>query len=161
MRITKNLFFITLLGISIILISCNKRKIYSERETFENYRWFSDQPVVFESEIGKDHIKKPLKLFLSIRYIQGFPYKDLNLRISITYPNGIMNYKDLSIPIMTEDSKYIGDGAGDYWDLNYAVDDNIVLDIEGKYKIEIHSLMKENPVNFINTIGITLEDKGK
>jgi hypothetical protein len=72
-----------------------------------------------------------------------------------------MNYKDLSIPIMTEDSKYIGDGAGDYWDLNYAVDDNIVLDIEGKYKIEIHSLMKENPVNFINTIGITLEDKGK
>jgi gliding motility-associated lipoprotein GldH len=153
--------FIMIIVFSMIWQSCNKNKIYSERVTIENYRWYSEKPAIFEAQISEKYIKKPLKLFLSIRYIQGFPYKDLDIRISVTDSNGVTNYKDLSIPIISDESKYIGDGAGDYWDLDYAVDNNLVLDVAGNYIIKISSTMKENPVNFINTIGVTLEDQEK
>jgi gliding motility-associated lipoprotein GldH len=165
MQFMKNSFIFLIFSmitvLSVILLSCNNNKIYSERVTIENFRWYSVKPVVFEAQISEKYIKKPLKLFLSIRYIQGFPYKNLDIRISITDPNGVMNYKDLSIPVISDDFKYIGDGAGDYWDLDYAVDNNIVLDVVGKYTIKIASMMKEDPVNFINDIAITFENQQK
>ncbi len=139
--------------------SCNKNRIYHEVYTFKDYKWLKNTPIIFEPEINKEFVKKPLKAYLTIRYIQGFPYKFLHLKVLLTDPNGKIQYQDISIPIISDDLKYYGEGAGDYWDLDYVVDDALILELEGKYKIEIKSAMDENPVNFLGEIGITIEKK--
>jgi gliding motility-associated lipoprotein GldH len=145
------------LSILFIMPSC-KNSIYSERITIEKYQWFSSSPAKFSAEIGNENIKRPLSLILNLRYIQGFPYKFLKVRVMITDLKGNKNYKDLDIQVINDDLKYIGNGAGDYWDLDYHIDDRMIFDSSGTYTFEVFSRMENDPVLFLNTIGLTIKE---
>ncbi len=159
-KLYKSFLFLVLL-VLVFFPSCSKNRIYHEKFTIENYKWFNTQPIIFEPKITHEFVKKPLKMVLIIRYIQGFPYKFLHLKILLTDPKGEAQYQDISIPIISDELKYYGEGEGDFWDLEYVVDDELILELEGKYKIEIKSAMDENPVNFMDEIGISLEKQVK
>jgi len=153
------------LSIGILIVMsfqfCSKNRIFHQSNSMENYKWFNNKTIIFEPEISNEFINKPLKLFLTVHYIQGFPYKYLHLKIEITDPKGEKKYQDISIPIISDELKYYGDGAGDYWDLDYVVDDELIIETSGKYKIEIKSMMEENPVNFLDEIALTIEEGKK
>jgi len=154
-KINTSILFMTMA--LFIFGSCHKNRVYHEVHTFKDYKWFKTNPIIFETEITQEFVKKPLKIYLTIRHIQGFPYKFLHLNVLLTDPKGETKYQEISIPIISDELKYYGDGAGDYWDLEYVVDDELILEFEGKYKFEIKSAMDENPVNFLGEIGITIE----
>ena len=137
-------------------LSCNSNRIYHEKYTFSNYQWSAKKTLLFYPELKAEDIDKEYKLEINIRYIQGFPYKYLNLLLKINRPDGSEATKEISMQIVTDDKQYRGDGAGDIWDLDYALNEPIAFDQTGKYTIEIISMMKENPVNFINEIGISI-----
>jgi len=145
----------------LLLASCHRNRIYNESLSFDNYKWLKSRPVIFQPEITNETVKKPLKLNLNIRYIQGFPYKFLHLRVYLTNPKGESQYRDISIQIISDETTYNGEGAGDYWDLDYTVDDQMVFEMTGKYKIQIIPFMQDDPVNFIDEIGLSLEKVNK
>lgn len=151
--INKKLVTYTLL--SLLIWACNSNSAFHETHTFPDYHWKKKERVIFSPEITESNAADSFKLILNIRYIEGFPYKYLRLKLNITRPDGTEADKDINIQIINDDKSYIGEGIGDYWDLDYT-DEIIPIKGAGKYEIEIIPLMDQDPVYLINEIGITL-----
>ncbi|MFN8255006.1 MAG: gliding motility lipoprotein GldH [Bacteroidales bacterium] len=139
----------------LTLLSCNK--VFSDREIIENYQWNSENVIKFSVDIKEDNTNIPLQLILNLRYIQGIPYQFLKLRVYMIDPNGEKNYQDLEIQLIDSEKNYIGEGIGDYWDIDFPIDEKLIFNKTGSYKFEFEHLMDENPVRFVNEIGITLK----
>ncbi len=133
--------------------ACNENRVFHEVKKFNDFKWEKSEKVNFEVSI--DDIDSQYKLFLNLRYIQGFPYKYLHLIISITAPNGKTKTNDVTIEIISDNKEYIGDGAGSYWDLDYPIPEYPFTE-KGKYKISIEHTMQENILNWTNEIGLSM-----
>jgi len=135
-------------------ISCNKSRIYKENYTFEDYSWSKNEQIIFYPEIERADIQ--YKGVIHIRYITGYSYKYLNFVLEIIHPNGGQSSKEISIQLLTDDKSYRGNGMGDIWDFDYEISEPITFSKPGKYQIVIKSSMGDQPVNFINEIGLSL-----
>jgi len=133
--------------------ACYKNRVFHEVKKFEDYKWNKAEKIHFEVLIEQTNVE--YDLFLNLRYIEGFPYKYLHLNIDITDPEGKIKTNDLSIQIISNEKKYIGNGAGSYWDLDYKTP-VYPFDKIGKYKITIEHSMEENILNWTNEVGISV-----
>jgi gliding motility-associated lipoprotein GldH len=140
----------------ISTLSCNRGRIYNDKYTFDDFSWSKDEKLKFDPEITAQNAGKQYQAVIYVRYITGFPYKFFNLGLLLTRPDGSQSSKVISIQMVTEDKKYRGDGMGDIWDLDYELTEPFRFAEPGKYEIEIISLMENQPVNFINEIGISI-----
>lgn len=153
MRKLRNLSIIGLITVLIYMFGCNKNRIFHEVKKFDDYKWNKTERLDFEFTIEQPYIA--YELWLNLRYIQGFPYKYLHLLVTITEPDGKIKTNELTIQIISDDKKYIGDGAGSYWDLDYPIPD-YKFNQKGKYKITIEHAMKENILTPIGEVGLTV-----
>lgn len=133
--------------------ACNKNRIFHEVKKFEDFKWSKSEKIYFEVSIEQTDIQ--YDLFLNLRYIEGFPYKYLHLDISITDPDGKTKTNELSIQIISDEKKYIGDGAGSYWDLDYHIPE-YPFNKKGKYNITVEHAMEENILNWTNEVGLSV-----
>ena len=156
MRKLRNLSIYSLVLVLMYLIACNNNRIFHEVKKFDNYKWSKSEKLDFEFNIAQ--ADKPYKLWLNLRYIHGFPYKYLHLLISITEPDGKVKTNKLTIQIITDGKEYIGDGAGSYWDLDYPIPE-YQFNQKGKYKITIEHAMKDDILNLIGEVGLTVNKK--
>lgn len=136
--------------------SCNSNQIFKEKHNFPKYQWPTNEKVAFNFDLAKENAGMEYFMVINLRYIHGYQYKYLHLRLQITDPEGNETDKEISIQIATDEKKYLGEGMGDYWDLDYLINETIPFNKAGKYTFEIISLMEDDPVYFINDIGITL-----
>ena len=133
--------------------ACNKSRVFHEVKKFDDFKWNKTEKIHFEVLIEQTDFQ--YDLFLNLRYIEGFPYKYLHLNIEITNPDGKTKTNELSIQIISNEKRYIGDGAGSYWDLDYQIPE-YPFDRIGKYKITIEHAMEENILNWTNEVGISI-----
>jgi len=155
-KIMINKKLIAVILLSLLIGACNPDRVFHETHTFPDYHWKKKERVIFTPEITESDAESSFKLILNIRYIEGFPYKYLRLKLNISRPDGTEADKDINIQIINDDKSYIGEGIGDYWDLDYADDEAIPFKGVGKFEIEIIPLMDQDPVYLINEIGISL-----
>ena len=153
MRLINKFLVLNIVLLLFTFTACNKNRIFHEVKKFENFKWDKPDKIHFETSI--EQIDNQYDLFLNLRYIVGFPYKFLHLNIEITDPDGKIKTNELSIQIISDEKKYIGDGAGSYWDIDYPIPE-YPFDKKGNYKISIAHEMNENTLNWINEIGISI-----
>lgn len=155
-----NIKKIVLLSIALIvlILSCNTHKVFHEESKFDDLKWHKKDKLVFDFTLEDTTIK--YGLILNIRYIQGFPYKFLPLKIDITNPAGKTLEHEAKIRIMTNEKKYLGDGAGSYWDLDYNVPE-YNFHQKGIYKISVEHTMNNDIAYPIQEIGISIIKKEK
>ena len=123
----KSLFKFTIIPVVFILLlsTCNSNRVYHKVYTFENYQWSSKKKLLYYPEFGVTDINLPYDFIINLRYITGFPYKYLNIKLKITRPDGTEASKKIGIQIANDSKEYQGDGAGDYWDIDYKVQEAI------------------------------------
>jgi gliding motility-associated lipoprotein GldH len=153
--------FAFLFALLLCFNSCQKDYIFKETHTFEKYTWLQNEEVLFSTEISPEQAGNSYTPVIHIRYITGFFYKYMNIGLVIRRPDGSESSKVLSIQMLTDDKKYRGDGMGDIWDLDYIVSENFEIRDAGKHEIEIKSLMGDQPVHFIQKIGVSLRQLPK
>ncbi len=156
MRKIRNLSILSLVLVLMYLFACKKNRVFHEVREFYNYKWNKSEKLDFGLTI--EQADKPYELWLNLRYIHGFPYKYLHLLISITEPDGKVKTNELTIQIITDDKEYIGDGAGSYWDLDYPIPE-YQFNEKGKYKISVEHAMKDDVLNLIGEVGLTVNKK--
>ena len=144
-----------LILLSFIFSGCNKGRVFHEVKKFDDFKWHKSEKIYFEVIIDQNNSE--YDLFLNLRYIEGFPYKFLNLEIDITDPDEKTKTNISSIQIISNKKKYIGDGAGSYWDLDYQLPEYEFIE-SGKYKITITHVMDENVLNWINEVGLSVKE---
>ena len=146
--------YINIFIITSLFISCDSSKIYHEVETFKEHKWNKSKKIVFEPEIIE--ADKYYKFTFNIRYFSGFPHLFLKLNVNITNPNGVIYSDKIKIQTRTKDYKYIGDGMGDYWDLDYVFIEKQQIKKTGKYKIEVTHNLNNEHVILIEELGLTI-----
>jgi len=139
-------------------LACNRGRIYNAEYTFEDYSWSNNEKIEFSPEIKVSGIN--YQGIIHVRYNTGFPFKYLNFVLILNGPDGSQSQKEISMQLISDDKKYRGSGMGDIWDFDYELSEPLVFKTAGVYHIQIKSLMGEQPVNFINGIGISINKIG-
>ena len=138
----------------VLLFSCNSDVVFEKYEQIPGKEWKKYGKINFEVEIS-DTVNFH-NLFINIRNLANYPYKNMFLFIKTTSPN---NYfiKDTFECILADDrGKWLGRGLGDIWDNKILYKENIRFSITGTYKFEFEQAMRID-LPSIEDVGFSIE----
>jgi gliding motility-associated lipoprotein GldH len=150
----KKLF--TIIILSLLLSSC-RDAVYEDYYDFSIIQWEQTDTPVFEFEIPK---KSKYNIIFALRYIEGFPYKNMYASVLMNDKNNNAALKKIKFQVVDDNNNYIGDVAGNMWDIEYTVFKDTLLE-KGNYKIQLEQLVEEKTLPFVYDVGIIVEESKK
>ncbi|MFZ4399125.1 MAG: gliding motility lipoprotein GldH [Bacteroidales bacterium] len=154
----KKYLIIAVLGI-IVFTACSKGKIFEKHHEFENYTWNRFKPVFFEVPVK--NTEKEYNVYLTLRHITQYPYDDLRVNLTIYSPSGDERTTMHTFLIKDKEGKFLGEGAGDLWDIKLLAKGKLMFNKEGTYKFQIDNLMDYYDIAGLMDIGLIVEKAGK
>jgi gliding motility-associated lipoprotein GldH len=130
---------VLLLLLSTILTSCSKDKVFEKYIKIENNKWKRDNIITFNVDI-KD-AKPNYDITLALRHTPYYSFANIKVNVTLTFPSGDIRTRDFNIFLRNPDGSFKGDVAGDLWDINYPVFNEITFPDPGIYKIEVQNIM--------------------
>ena len=140
-----------------LLLACDSRTVYKSHEEIKDAQWYADYKPVFEVNIEESTAK--YNAYYLLRTAVQYPYYNLYLTRKITGPDGkVISHDLVELKVSDETTgKPYGRGLGDLFDQKIPFLRNHVFDSTGSYKFEIGQSMRQNPLPFVMSIGISVE----
>jgi gliding motility-associated lipoprotein GldH len=138
-----------------VFTSCNKNIVYSKYQTFSKQEWPAKEKAVFEMEISDTQTLNNINLM--VRHADSYPYNNLFLFVTSTYPDGKSLTDTMEIILANAKGEWMGSGAGDIFDFKVPVKKNVRFPLAGKYKFEFVQGMRVDPLPLIMDIGFEIE----
>jgi len=138
-----------LLGLVLFIFSCGPRTIYKEYEEMPDYVWQTSDVKSFSFSI--ENPEQAVDASIILRHITNCPYAAILVVVESATLGSEFNEK-VVIPIRSEEGKLIGDGSGDYWDIEFPLAKNITLS-KGVHTVSLRAV---NTYQLINDIGIKI-----
>ena len=147
---------IAIFVVVVALFSCQPEgRVYVEhQELSPELQWLQEDVREFKVPIADDSIAYDMSL--SFRYINGFPYKLMKVKVTETSPSGVELVKEYDLTVREENGDYIGEAGGDIWDSEHLIEPNKKYEI-GTYTYVIEHNMENNPVVSVMEIGVVLD----
>ncbi len=139
----------------LILTSCNNNVVYSKYEKLPETGWNTDNKLSYEVEVND--VTSLHSVFLTVRHADSYPYNNLFVFLTTTYPNGKSVTDTCELILANEKGEWIGDGAGDIWDDKIPLKQNVKFPQAGKYKFTFEQGMRTNPLPLIMDFGMVIE----
>lgn len=151
----KRLF--TFLAIIAILTCCNTGgRIYSKnQELSPQNRWLKKDSREFKVPIKDINIAYNLKL--TFRYVDGYQYQFVKVKVTETSPGGKSSVKEYNLKVREDNGDYIGEAALDIWDSDHLVEADKKFTETGTYTYLIEQNMPVDPLTSAMEIGLILE----
>ncbi len=146
------IFFLTVLS----LVSCHPERIYENSKSFPEMKWHKKDILSFEVLCEKDTINYNIKL--DIRYIYGYLFRNLNIKLTRISPLGNEISKKYNVEIRDKNGNFKGDIAGDYCDLIFLMEKNVIFSEKGIYKFQIEHIMEDESLILIDEIGLIIDN---
>lgn len=155
-RINRNFFQLSLLFLlAVAFASCNKNVVFSDYTKIPEEGWRTDNKLKFEVDI-KDY-NALHNVFLNVRHADSYPYSNLFVFLTTTYPDGKSSVDTLECILANKKGEWQGDGAGDLWDNKIPLKQNLRFPQTGKYTFSFEQGMRSNPLPLILDFGMTIE----
>jgi gliding motility-associated lipoprotein GldH len=154
MKIKTRLFFgfFTLL---FLFTACDSGQVYKEYESLKNHEWKRDHTIVFDVQI--DDIKSNYDVYLSIRHTTYYPYANLLVNITSYDPSDNMRTKDFEFYLRSPDGQFKAEGAGDLWDIDFLLFEDISFPEEGVYSYHVSNYMPYVSTPDIMEVGLIVK----
>jgi gliding motility-associated lipoprotein GldH len=146
------LFFFLL---SIVLISCDPRRVFDENTSFKDNIWDRTNKITFQVPIT-DTVSAH-NVYINIRNSEGYPYSNLYLFIHSTFPNGKKYTDTLECMLADATGKWLGSGAGDIYDNQILYKRNVRFRQSGTYTFELEQAMRLDKLPLIMDAGMRIE----
>lgn len=146
-------FLLILLAVSAL--SCTKNKIFEKYVDIENNRWKNSEAISFDVDIKDANI--PYDVIVCVRHSTYYAFANLNLIVSMTTPQGENRVKPLTIFVRSSDGKFLGDGAGDLWDISAPAYEKLTFNSPGIYKFDITNTMPMYELPNILDVGLIVK----
>lgn len=143
------------LFISVILSSCTD--LYRGFSKVKDLKWYKSDAKKFTVDIKKDGY---YDLIFAFRYATAYPYNNIKVIISKKNPSGEEFSKEAEFIVVDDNNNYIGDVAGDIWDLENPFDVNEFMK-KGLYEFTIEHNMINDPVIVVMEIGLIVRKSKK
>jgi len=145
--------------LSTLLTACSKNKVFEKYTKIENYKWKRDNLITFDVDI-KD-IKTNYDVTLALRHTTYYAFANIKVDVAITFPSGEVRTKYYNIFVRNNDGSFLGDGAGDLWDVTYPVFTDITFPDAGTYKFEVQNVMPIIELPDIMDVGLIVRKAAK
>jgi gliding motility-associated lipoprotein GldH len=149
----KILFFFA--TVCLLLSACNSGVVYSKYNTFEKNEWFSKDKANFEVEITD--IENLYDVNLMVRHAEAYPYSNLFLFLTTTYPDGKSTVDTLECRLSNSKGEWLGNGAGDIFDLTVGLSKSLKFPQAGKYIFSFEQAMRTDPLPLIMDFGMEIK----
>ncbi|MBP4141090.1 gliding motility lipoprotein GldH [Flavobacterium sp. P4023] len=149
-----------LLG-SILLFSCDKKRVYDEYKSVGN-AWDKDSIVTFN--LPELDSTKRYNLFVNLRANNDYKFNNLFLIVSLELPNGFTKVDTLEYQMADPDGTLLGNGFSDIKESKLFYKENVRF--RSKYKVHIKQAVRENgkvpgvkDLDGITEVGFRIEKK--
>lgn len=154
--IKHKLFTLTVFSLlSVLFVSCNGKVVYSKYETLPEEGWKIENKLSYEVDI--EDASSFNNVFLTVRHADSYPYSNLFVFLTTTYPNGKITVDTLECILANKKGEWQGDGAGEIWDNKIPLKQNLRFPQKGKYKFTFEQGMRSNPLPLIMDFGMIIE----
>lgn len=155
MEIKINKQILAVLASAFIFCACNKNVVFTKYQKFENNEWHSNNPAIFDVEITDNNSLNNISLM--IRHADSYPYSNIFLFVSTTYPDGKILKDTMEVVLANAKGEWEGSGAGDIFDFKIPIKKNVKFPSIGKYKFEFTQGMRTDPLPLIMDFGFEIE----
>ena len=142
----------------LFLLSCNHVFREYDKKSFPSYSWKDGQVIEFRPRI--EDVTKSYVLRLGIRYHYGFSSKSFDVNIKTVAPSGKEEVHNVSFQVRDEENEHIGDCAGDICDREIVVAENVKLEEEGEYRVEVTHGENGYRLPGIMEVGLIIDEAG-
>ena len=137
---------------TLFLIGCQQGKVYDHYHKFDNYQWSRFDKITFNIPI--EEAGTEADIIFMIRHITQYPYDNLPVNIILLTPSGEERILEKEIKIKDEKGDFIGDGAGDLWDVEETLWPKFYFTEAGTYTIEFENIIPRPGIPGLMDIGI-------
>lgn len=141
--------------VSAIAFSCGTGSIVQDKFTVPNGEWKINQ--VFTSKVPVTDTVNPYNFYLNIRNGGDYPYSNLHIFVTTTFPNGKKAIDTVNCELADKSGRWLGKGLGDVLDNRIMYRYNRVFPMKGLYKISLQHAMRDTVVPAILNLGISVE----
>lgn len=149
--------WLTILVMTIGLFACQPEgQIYVEhQELSPKLEWLKKDTREFKVPIEDNSIS--YNLSLSFRYVSGFQYQAVKVKVIETSPSGNEMVKEYDLKTRDDNGDYIGEAGYEIWDSNHLIELNKKYNESGFYTYVIGHIMSDDPLKNAMEIGVVLE----
>lgn len=157
MAVTRHNVLTLILGalLSMVFFSCSKNVVFSEYKKIPEEGWRISNKLSYEVNI--DDNSKYHNVFLTVRHADAYPYSNLYVFLTTTYPDGKTSVDTLECILANKKGEWQGDGAGDLWDNKIPLKQNVRFPQTGKYTFTFEQGMRSDPLPLILDFGMVIE----
>jgi len=141
--------------LSSLFFSCNKNVVFSEYKKLPEEGWRISNKLSYDVTIEDN--SKYHNVFLTVRHADAYPYSNLYLFLTTTYPDGKISTDTLECILANKKGEWLGDGAGDLWDHKIPLKKNLHFPQNGKYIFTFEQGMRSDPLPMILDFGMIVE----
>jgi len=148
---------LTILAVTASLLACQpENRIYIEhQELSPEIEWLKKDVREFKVPIEDNSIA--YNMSLTFRYVSGYQYQTVNVRVTETSPGGKEIVKEYELKVREANGDYIGEAGYDIWDSEHLVEPNKKYKETGTYTYVIEQNTPVDPLNFAMEIGVILD----
>lgn len=139
----------------IVLTSCSKGVVFSKYETFEGAEWFAKNKVTFEMDVTDGAGLHDISLM--VRHADAYPYSNLFVFLNTKYPDGKITTDTLELILANAKGEWMGDGAGDIFDITIPLKKSVRFPLVGKYTFTFEQAMRTDPLPLIMDFGMEIK----
>jgi gliding motility-associated lipoprotein GldH len=154
-RVTFYSKLFSLFAITVLLSSCSRNTVYSKYQTFENKEWYAKDKVTFDLEMMDTQSLHDISVM--VRHADAYPYSNLYLFLTTKYPDGKITLDTLECILANAKGEWMGDGAGDIFDITIPLKKSTRFPLAGKYSFTFEQAMRTDPLPMIMDFGFEIK----
>jgi gliding motility-associated lipoprotein GldH len=139
---------------SMLLIGCSNSLYQSGKKDMENGVWNAEDAVAIDMEI--QDTSSTFDYYIDLRNSNDYPYQNIYLFIDLVFPNGRKMVDTLSVDLAYPDGRWIGKGAGGYFDSKILYKHKKKFPLPGDYRFRIRHAMRDLELKGIETVGVEI-----
>jgi len=143
--------------LSVSLFACDENVVYKAHEDIDDGLWYIKNKPVFRVEITDT--TQAYNLYYLLRNTLQYPYYNLYITKSFTGPDQKVISNTLEEVYLSNEitGKPYGRGLGDLFDHKIPFLKNYRFPKSGVYTFTLSQSMRQNPLPFIMSVGISVE----
>ncbi len=147
----------TVIFLGLMLISCDKTKVYEEFADLEDAFWHQDSVKTFNFEITDP--SQPYHLIAHFRNSQAYPFHNLYYKFSLKNDqDSLMDMKQMQVFLFDpKTGEPNGGGIGDLFDNSQVVKDNFTFPKAGTYSVSLQQYMRIDTLPYVLSVGWRVE----
>ncbi len=152
----RNIALNTILLFSMLLLSsCGNNVVFSKYQNFEENNWYAKNKVSFDVEMTD--LNSLHDISVMVRHADAYPYSNLYLFLTTTYPDGKVMQDTLECILANTKGEWMGNGAGDIFDINIPLKLSTRFPLVGKYTFTFEQAMRTDPLPLIMDFGFEVK----